>query len=127
MYDSVSSKRHTCQFVDILNPSGPYPPKMLKPSKARLADAFIQPLSQFMTGFRALDATAHWIFPNVDVPQSMKKSRLAIRRELSWPGQVEVSLSLPSISPENRYLPSTGTICKISRSMSLFVSASWRK
>ncbi|RXW15279.1 hypothetical protein EST38_g10577 [Candolleomyces aberdarensis] len=85
MHSNVSSKRHNCQFVDILNPSGEYPANMRMPNKPRLSDVFSRPLSTFLTGYRALDALARWIYPE-KIATEESPLRLNIQRHPVWPG-----------------------------------------
>ncbi|RXW13167.1 hypothetical protein EST38_g12687 [Candolleomyces aberdarensis] len=85
MYLGVSSRRHACLFVDILNPSGDYPADMRMPNKFRLSDVFVRPLSALLTGYRALDAMAYWMFPE-KIATEESPLRLNIRRHPQWPG-----------------------------------------
>ena len=84
------SKRHSCKFEEIVNPSADYPPEMRQPARFRLSDPFSIPLAQFLTGYRALDVLAHWIFREKMV-ESPAPLRLQIRRHDTWPGKPEVS------------------------------------
>jgi hypothetical protein len=84
----LGSKRYKCHFIDILHPNEPYPPEMRASQSARLSKAFIRPLSTLLTGYRALDAFAHWVMRNdeEDTPPQ-------IERDEPWPGYSDVSSS----------------------------------